>query len=68
MVIIQKRIPFPNLNKKVDADGDGNITLTDAQIVLQIVLKIMVSDKNVMNMDGDQAVTLTDAQMILKAV
>lgn len=54
---------------KGDANLDGSVDLTDAQLVLKAALKIQViTDKARKNadIDGDNAITLADAQAVLK--
>lgn len=53
-----------------DADGDGEVTLTDAQHVLRAALHIQEVDAetaSACDVDGDGRITLTDAQRILQA-
>lgn len=52
-----------------DVDGDGDITSTDARLVLQYYAKKIGADKldlSAANVDGDEAVTSTDARLILQ--
>ena len=52
-----------------DLDGDGQVTLTDAQTALKGALRIVKlreGQETVADMDGDGQITLTDAQRILK--
>lgn len=50
-----------------DADGDGSITLTDAQTVLKVALKIEQAPEGaVLDVNGDGNVDLSDAQVVLQ--
>ena len=52
-----------------DVDGDNDVTVTDALMVLQhSVSKITLSDAAVKNadVDGDESITVTDALLILQ--
>ena len=49
-------------------NGDNQVTLTDAQIVLKVALGITsLTDESVADVNGDKQVTLIDAQLVLKA-
>lgn len=55
--------------KQGDVDGNGTVTLSDAQIALKVALNLIdISDdmKKRADVDGDTYVTLKDAQKILK--
>ena len=61
---------FVCLDAAGDLDGDGSVTLSDAQLALKAALKIeSPSPEQVQtgDVDADGAITLTDAQTILKA-
>ena len=60
---------FPNEDiVKGDVNGDNQVTLTDAQIVLKVALGITsLTDESVADVNGDKQVTLIDAQLVLKA-
>lgn len=52
-----------------DVDMNGKVTLSDAQTVLKIALKIETADRNkivLADVDKDGQITLADAQQILK--
>lgn len=51
-----------------DADGDGTVTLTDAQLALKLALKIVANDGSMNSCDvtGEGQISLEDAQYILK--
>ena len=52
-----------------DVDGDGEITSTDARLVLQLYAKKITEadlDVNVADVDGDKEITSTDARLILQ--
>lgn len=55
--------------KRGDVDGDGNITLLDAQLALKAALKLAAltgTKEAAADVDGDGRITLKDAQIILK--
>ena len=60
---------FPNEDiVKGDVNGDNQVTLTDAQIVLKVALGITsLTDESVADVNGDKQVSLIDAQLVLKA-
>ena len=60
---------FPNEDiVKGDVNGDNQVTLTDAQIVLKVALGITsLTDESVADVNGDKQVTLIDVQLVLKA-
>ncbi len=50
-----------------DANGDGQVTLEDAQLVLKAALKIIeLEDARYGDMNGDNQITLEDAQKVLR--
>ena len=52
-----------------DVDGDGEITSTDARLVLQLYAKKITEadlDASVADVDGDKEITSTDARLILQ--
>lgn len=54
---------------KGDVDGDGEITLKDAQLVLKAALKLATlnaDQKSVADVNGDEEITLKDAQKVLR--
>ncbi len=52
-----------------DVDGDGNVTVTDALIVMRIAMGIFDGDyiEPAADYDGDGSITVTDALMIMRA-
>lgn len=55
--------------KKGDADGDGEITVTDALKALRIAAKLVEPTENdikILDIDNDGAITVTDALAILR--
>ena len=56
--------------KKGDINGDGNIDLSDVQILLKAALKIVQiapSQEKLYNINGDDNIDLQDVVVLLKA-
>ena len=52
---------------KGDVDGDDQVTLQDAQLVLKAALRIIgLPEEASADVNGDGQITLQDAQIVLK--
>lgn len=59
-----------NTGVRGDADGDGKVTLKDAQLALRAALHLTTLDEDAVvraDVDGKTGIALTDAQLILRA-